>query len=144
MLTFLVTHTCGVNTLQKQLEPIPAPDTTALVTLRDKPLGGNDIMPRVQVRCWRQKYQNILYINILYINILYINLRTLFVKPVPIPDKTAWVTLRDKPLGGNDIMPIVQVRCWRHKYQNILYIYKPKDPICETGSNTGQDGIGHS
>ena len=84
MLTFLVTHTCGVNTLQKQLEPIPAPDTTALVTLRDKPLGGNDIMPRVQVRCWRQKYQN------------------------------------------------------------ILYIYKPKDPICETGSNTGQDGIGHT
>ena len=108
MLTFLVTHTCGVNTLQKQLEPIPAPDTTALVTLRDKPLGGNDIMPRVQVRCWRQKYQNILYIN----------LRTLFVKPVPIPDKTALVTLRDKPLGGNDSMPLVQVRYWVSAYRN--------------------------
>ena len=29
----------------------PVPDTTALVTLRDKPLGGNDSMPMVQVRC---------------------------------------------------------------------------------------------
>ena len=28
----------------------PVPDTTALVTLRDKPLGGNDSMPTVQVR----------------------------------------------------------------------------------------------
>ena len=30
---------------------LPVPDMTALVTLRDKPLGGNDSMPTVQVRC---------------------------------------------------------------------------------------------
>ena len=29
---------------------LPAPDTTALVTLRDKPQGENDSMPQVQVR----------------------------------------------------------------------------------------------
>ena len=29
---------------------LPTPDTTALVTLRDKPRGENDSMPQVQVR----------------------------------------------------------------------------------------------
>ena len=30
---------------------------------------------------------------------------------LPVPDMTALVTLRDKPLGGNDSMPMVHVRC---------------------------------
>ena len=69
---------------------LPAPDTTALVTLRDKPQGENDSMPHVQVRS-RKKVLVVLQKKV-------------------VPDTTALVTLRDKNLGGNDSMPSVHVR----------------------------------
>ena len=68
----------------------PVPDTTALVTLRDKPQGENDSMPQVQVRS-RKKVLVVLQKRV-------------------VPDTTALVTLRDKNLGGNDSMPSVHVR----------------------------------
>ena len=69
---------------------LPAPDTTALVTLRDKPQGENDSMPHVQVRS-RKKVLVVLQKKV-------------------VPDMTALVTLRDKNLGGNDSMPSVHIR----------------------------------
>ena len=36
---------------------------------------------------------------------------------LPVPDMTALVTLRDKPLGGNDSMPTVQARYRIHAHQ---------------------------
>ena len=153
---------------------------TALVTLRDKPLGGNDSMPMVQVRCReiacnpsieftltsekvckkmsiciaveiKQKdfplkpsitysgciimAKNDLYTGIINHSFIQsiihanhcIKIRTStsnlsgtgpgksdytgrIVTQKTVPDTTALVTPRDKPLGENDSMPLVQVR----------------------------------
>ena len=98
----------------------PVPDTTALVTLRDKPLGGNDSMPTVQVRyriktcqvVMRYSFEENTYRIFTEISIMVPTYLCdkLCCTQAPVPDTTALVTLRDKPLGGNDSMPIVQVR----------------------------------
>ena len=137
------------------------PDMTALVTLRLKPLGDNDSMPLVQVRCRKtclkqikktglKTIKRLVYIcsgpiklfsnikhyvpsrnstGILNYPRLYncIKIRTStgnlsgtgpgkpdytdrIVTQKTVPDTTALVTPRDKPLGDNDSMPLVQVR----------------------------------
>ena len=48
---------------------------------------------------------------------LYILLTTV---TVPVQDTTALVTLRDKPLGGNDSTPLVHVLCRMHTCQKYL------------------------
>ena len=58
---------CHLKRLYEPAACVPAiiqktvPDTTALVTLRDKPLGDNDSMPLVQVRCRIRSSQNRIY-----------------------------------------------------------------------------------
>ena len=69
----------------------------------------NDIFVRVSV-CKTEKC-------LLYLYILTILLTTVM---VPVQDMTALVTLRDKPLGGNDSTPLVHVLCRMHTSQKYL------------------------
>ena len=69
----------------------------------------NDISVRVSV-CKTKKC-------LLYLYILTILLTTV---TVPVQDTTALVTLRDKPLGGNDSTPLVHVLCRMHTCQKYL------------------------
>ena len=117
---------------------VPVQDTTALVTLRDKPLGGNDSTPLVHVLCrmhTSQKYlKDLKYLGIVFMYqyllsvcktekcLLYLYILTLLLTTVTVPvqDTTALVTLRDKPLGGNDSTPLVHVLCRMHTCQKYL------------------------
>ena len=69
----------------------------------------NNIFVRVSV-CKTEKC-------LLYLYILTILLTTV---TVPVQDTTALVTLRDKPLGGNDSTPLVHVLCRMHTCQKYL------------------------
>ena len=98
----------------------PVPDMTALVTLRDKPLGGNDSMPMVHVRCqgiacnpsidftltsetFCKKMSSCIAVKI--------NQQDLWISGFPDPDMTTLVTLEVHSPGDNDSVLHVPVRC---------------------------------
>ena len=98
---------------------LPVPDMTALVTLRDKPLGGNDSMPMVHVRCqgiacnpsidftltsetFCKKMSSCIAVKI--------NQQDLWISGFPDPDMTTLVTLEVQSPGDNDSVSLVQVR----------------------------------
>ena len=98
---------------------LPVPDMTALVTLRDKPLGGNDSMPMVHVRCqgiacnpsidftltsetFCKKMSSCIAVKI--------NQQDLWISGFPDPDMTTLVTLEVHSPGDNDSVSLVPVR----------------------------------
>ena len=103
---------------------LPAPDTTALVALRDKPQGENDCMPQVQVRSGEKMLGVTLGKHLSPDDTFPIDkiehcagaVMFIIYQEKVVPDMTALVTLRDKNLGGNDSMPPVQVR--HHYFSN--------------------------